>query len=420
MSDILRSLILGIIQGLTEFLPVSSSGHLELGKFFLNDQSLAEESMLMTVVLHVATALSTLFVFRKEVAEIFRGLFAFKWNEASRFSLMIILSMIPAVIIGLVWEDAIELLFVRNIPLVAGMLVITGLLLFLADRAKTTDKKVGWKEAIMIGLAQAFAILPGISRSGATISTSVLLHIDRERAARFSFLMVVPLILGKIGKDVMDGALSSSQADLLPLSVGFAAAFFTGLLACTWMIKLVKRSKLAYFSVYCFGGSHHFPGGFLSLNLANTKDLTMSNDDPFPSEFQEGKMLLLDKPLEWTSFDVVNKIRYRLKKLLGVKKIKVGHAGTLDPMATGLLIICTGKATKTLSSYQGLPKHYEGTITFGMTTPSYDAETEADGHFPIDHLTTAAIQRSSKRPYRPHQSTPSPILRYKSGWTTAI
>lgn len=252
MESVIRSLVLGIIQGLTEFLPVSSSGHLELAKFFMNDQSLAEESMLMTVVLHVATALSTLVVFRKEVLEIIRGLFAFKWNEATRFSLLIVVSMIPAAIVGLVWEDAIELLFVRNIPLVAGMLVITGLLLFLADRAKTTDKKVGWKEAILIGLAQAFAILPGVSRSGATISTSVLLHIDRERAARFSFLMVVPLILGKILKDIMDGALTSNSVELAPLSVGFIAAFFTGLLACTWMIKLVKRSKLVYFSVYCF------------------------------------------------------------------------------------------------------------------------------------------------------------------------
>ena len=252
MDAILRSLILGIIQGLTEFLPVSSSGHLELGKFIMNDPNLAEESMLMTVVLHGATALSTLVVFRKEVIEILRGLFEFKWNDASRFSLLIVLSMIPAAIVGLVWEDAIELLFTKNIPLVAAMLIVTGLLLFLADRAKTTDKKVGWKDAILIGLAQAFAILPGISRSGATISTSVLLHIDRERAARFSFLMVVPLILGKMAKDVADGALASESVDLVPLSVGFVAAFFTGLLACTWMIRLVKRSKLAYFSLYCF------------------------------------------------------------------------------------------------------------------------------------------------------------------------
>ncbi|MBR9922086.1 MAG: undecaprenyl-diphosphate phosphatase [Bacteroidetes bacterium] len=252
MSEILKSLVLGIIQGLTEFLPVSSSGHLELAKFFLNDQSLAEESLLMTVVLHFATALATLVVFRKEVWEILKGLFAFTWNEASRFSLMIVLSMIPAGLVGLIWEDTLDELFNRRIPLVALMLFITGILLFFADKAQTTDKKVGWKEALLIGLSQAFAILPGISRSGATISTSVLLKIDRERAARFSFLMVVPLILGKMAKDLMDGDLSSQASNFTNLSVGFTAAFLTGILACTWMIRLVKRSKLVYFSIYCF------------------------------------------------------------------------------------------------------------------------------------------------------------------------
>lgn len=252
IQETLRAIILGIIQGLTEFLPVSSSGHLELGKFFLNDTSLAEESMLMTVTLHAATALSTIVVFRKDIAEIFRGLFQFQWNEATEFSLKIILSMIPAAMVGLMFEEQIEALFSQNILLVGMMLIITGLLLFLADRAKITDQKVGYVSAIIIGIAQAIAILPGISRSGATISTSVLLHIDREKAARFSFLMVIPLILGKMAKDVMDGAFTTYNQDLLPLGFGFLAAFITGLFACTWMIRLVKASKLTYFSIYCF------------------------------------------------------------------------------------------------------------------------------------------------------------------------
>ena len=249
--EALRAALLGIVQGLTEFLPVSSSGHLELAKFFLGDTSAAEESLLMTVVLHAATALSTIVVFRKDIAEIFVGLFAFRDNEASRFSLKIIISMVPAALIGLLLEDTIEGLFDRQIPLVACMLLITGLLLFLADRAKTTDKTVGWWDALIIGVAQAIAILPGISRSGATISTSVLLGIDREKAARFSFLMVVPLILGKMAKDVLDGEFTESPK-LYALSIGFAAAFVTGLLACTWMIKLVKNSQLSYFAYYCF------------------------------------------------------------------------------------------------------------------------------------------------------------------------
>ena len=245
--EALRAALLGIVQGLTEFLPVSSSGHLELAKFFLGDTSAAEESLLMTVVLHAATALSTIVVFRKDIA----GLFAFKDNEATRFSLKIIISMIPAAAVGILLEDTIESLFDRQIPLVACMLLITGLLLFLADRAKTTDKKVGWWDALIIGVAQAIAILPGISRSGATISSSVLLGIDREKAARFSFLMVVPLILGKMAKDVLDGEFSESPK-LVELGIGFTAAFFTGLIACTWMIKLVKNSQLSYFAYYCF------------------------------------------------------------------------------------------------------------------------------------------------------------------------
>jgi undecaprenyl-diphosphatase len=252
MGDVWRSALLGIIQGLTEFLPVSSSGHLELAKYFLGDDSLAEESLLMTVTLHAATALATLLVFRKDVAEILRGLFQFRWNEELQFSLKILLSMFPAVLLGLLFEEQIELLFERRILLVGFMLLITGLLLFLADRARRTEKAVGYGHALMIGLSQAIAILPGISRSGATISTSVLLGIDRERSARFSFLMVVPLILGKMAKDMMEGELALSSAQAIPLGVGFAAAFVTGALACIWMIQLVKRSKLVYFSVYCF------------------------------------------------------------------------------------------------------------------------------------------------------------------------
>lgn len=252
MGEIFEAIILGIIQGLTEFLPVSSSGHLELAKFFLNDDSVAEQSMLMTVMLHGATALSTIIVFRKEVQQILKGLFQFKWNEETMFSLKIIISMIPAAIVGLVFEEALETFFDKQILLVGIMLIITGLLLFLADRAKNTDKNVSYSNALLIGISQAIAILPGISRSGATISTSVLLGIDRQAAAKFSFLMVVPLIFGKMAKDILSGEIAYSSEVLIPLSAGFIAAFFTGLLACTWMIKLVKSSKLSYFAYYCF------------------------------------------------------------------------------------------------------------------------------------------------------------------------
>jgi len=218
----------------------------------LGDNSLPEESLLFTVVVHAATALSTVVVFRKDILEILKGLFQFKWNEESQFSVKIIVSMIPAAIIGVLFNDQIEALFNNQILLVGAMLVLTGLLLFLADRAKRTEKAVGFGQAAIIGISQAIAILPGISRSGATISTSVLLGIDREKAARFSFLMVVPLILGKIAKDLLDGNISSELTNVMPLAVGFTAAFISGLIACTWMISLVKKSQLRYFSYYCF------------------------------------------------------------------------------------------------------------------------------------------------------------------------
>ena len=252
MSESLLAIILGIVQGLTEFLPVSSSGHLELAKWIIGDDSVAKESMIMTVTLHAATALSTIVVFWRDILEIFKGLVQFKNNSSFQFSLKIVLSMIPAVFVGLFFEEVIESLFNGKIILVGLMLLVTGALLFLADRAKNTDKQVSFVNALIIGIAQAIAILPGISRSGATISTSVLLGIDRARAARFSFLMVVPLILGKMAKDILSGEITSEKVNLTALIFGFFAAFLTGLMACVWMIRLVKNNKLTYFSIYCF------------------------------------------------------------------------------------------------------------------------------------------------------------------------
>ncbi|MCX8212730.1 MAG: undecaprenyl-diphosphatase [Bdellovibrionota bacterium] len=251
MIELLKALILGIVQGLTEFLPVSSSGHLELAKWIMQDDSLAAESMLMTVTLHAATALATLVVFRKDVLEIITDLFKFKWNDGTKFAALIVVSMVPAAIVGVLFDDLLEQLFDKQIVLVACMLILTGLLLFLADRAKNTNKNVSFKDSAIIGLAQAVAILPGISRSGATISTSVLLGIDREKSAKFSFLMVVPLILGKMAKDLLDGDFSGTVS-LPELSIGFVAAFLTGIVACVWMIKLVKRAELKWFAYYCF------------------------------------------------------------------------------------------------------------------------------------------------------------------------
>ena len=249
--DSIEAIVLGIVQGFTEFLPVSSSGHLELGKAILGDTSIPEESLLFTVVLHFATALSTLVVFRKDVWEILSGLLKFKWNDETKFSLKIIVSMLPAVIIGLLFEEQLEAFFGGNIAFVGAMLIVTAILLWLADRSKNTGKKVSYSNAFVIGISQAIAMLPGISRSGATISTSVLLGNDKSKAARFSFLMVVPLILGKIAKDILGGELSMESVNFSTLGLGFIAAFISGLIACTWMITLVKKSKLVYFAIYC-------------------------------------------------------------------------------------------------------------------------------------------------------------------------
>lgn len=250
---ILEAIILGIVQGLTEFLPVSSSGHIELVKAIFGAE--VKDSMTMTVVLHFATALSTCVIFRKEITQIILGLFQFKNNDQFKFSAKIVLSMIPAAIVGLKYDSLIETFFEGKIMLVGFMLLLTGALLFIADRAKQTNKNLTYTNAFIIGIAQMIAILPGISRSGATISTSVLLGIDREKAARFSFLMVVPLIFGKIAKDLLDVIKEPTVADsvsYMPYILGFAFAFVTGLIACSWMIKLVKNSKLYYFSIYCF------------------------------------------------------------------------------------------------------------------------------------------------------------------------
>lgn len=248
----LETLILGIVQGLTEFLPVSSSGHLELVKAIFGSDYEQQQGLLVTITLHAATAFSTIFVFRKDIVMILSDLLRFKRGESLNFSLKIILSMIPAVIIGLFFEDFIASLFIGKIALVAVMLMITALLLFLADRVNENNKELNYSNTFYIGVIQSVAILPGISRSGATIALAVLLKIDRNKAARFSFLMVIPLILGSMAKSVIDGDLSQDSTALLPLLVGFVSAFITGVFACRWMVTLVKKSQLKYFSFYCF------------------------------------------------------------------------------------------------------------------------------------------------------------------------
>jgi|TARA_B110000240_G_scaffold65092_1_gene74223 undecaprenyl-diphosphatase len=250
--DYFEAFLLGIVQGLTEFLPISSSGHIEISKVILGSSFDKNEGLLFTIILHFATSLSTMFFFRKDIIDIFKGLLTKKWNESKKFSLSILISMIPAVFIGLLYEDFINSLFNGSLILVAAMLYITGLLLFLSDFLKLKKKEITYKNSFIIGLAQAIAILPGISRSGATIATSVIMGIDREKAARFSFIMVIPLIFGSMFKSMIDYDFNLESFNILSLLIGFISAFITGLFACKWMIRLVKSSKLYYFSIYCW------------------------------------------------------------------------------------------------------------------------------------------------------------------------
>ena len=249
--SVVEAIILGIIQGLTEFLPVSSSGHLELTQALFGNQNNAEGNLLFTIVVHGATALATLVVFRADVWSIVRGLFQFTNNESTQFSVRIVLSMIPAALIGYFFEDTISNQFFGNTLLVGLMLWVTAGLLYIADKPTQNRANVSLSNAWWIGIAQAFAILPGISRSGATIAISLLLGVARDRAARFSFLMVVPLIFGSMVKKILDGGFEQEVVSISPILAGFVAAFISGYLACRWMIALVKRSQLRYFAYYC-------------------------------------------------------------------------------------------------------------------------------------------------------------------------
>jgi undecaprenyl-diphosphatase len=262
--EYIRALILGLIQGFTEFLPVSSSGHLEIAKFLLNDDKLASESLIETVVLHLATALSTIVIFRKEILSIIGGFLKNGPKREGFYGFLILISMIPAALVGVMFNDEIESLFDKNVLLVGLMLLMTGLILFAADRAKTNGRELNITSAIIIGVAQAIAILPGISRSGATIGMALLSGHKREDVAKFSFLMVIPLILGKVAKDIIDGGFNFDGFNSLALAIGFIAAFISGWVACKWMIQLVTRTQLKYFGYYCFFA------GSIALALALT------------------------------------------------------------------------------------------------------------------------------------------------------
>ena len=247
-----EALILGLVQGLTEFLPVSSSGHLAIGKALFGIET---TDLTFEVAVHAATVLATIVVFRKDIWKLLCGLFKWKMNSETRYILLILLSMVPVFIVGMFFKDYVEELFGDGLIVVGGALVVTSSLLFLSEalaaRRNGEGGKMTWKSALWMGLAQAVAVIPGLSRSGSTIATGLLCGVSKEEVTRFSFLMVLIPILGEAFLDVVGGEFATSTVGVLPLILGFLAAFVSGLFACKVMIAIVRKAQLHWFALYC-------------------------------------------------------------------------------------------------------------------------------------------------------------------------
>lgn len=247
--EIWEAIVLGILQGLTEFLPVSSSGHLELANYFFGIEE--PNNLSFTMAVHLGTVMSTIVVFWREIGQLFGGLFKFRLNDETIFIINLLISLLPVLFIGLMFREQIEGLFTSNLTLVGAMLLVTAGLLIFAQRAKPKGRPITPKNAFIMGIAQAVAVLPGLSRSGATISTGLMLGVKREEVSKFSFLMVLIPVIGMNLLDLVKGDFAGTAVGTSAIAAGFIAAFATGTLACRWMIRLVNRGKLHWFAVYC-------------------------------------------------------------------------------------------------------------------------------------------------------------------------
>ena len=249
-----QAIILGLVQGLTECLPVSSSGHLAIGREILGVE--ASGDLVFEVAVHAATVLATIVVFRKQILDLLKGLFKFRYNDETDYVCKILVSMIPVFVVGMFFKDFVEGLF-SSLLVVGIALVVTSALLFFSDRkpvavsGKEERNGISFWQALLVGLGQALAVIPGLSRSGTTISTGLLCGVKRENVAQFSFLMVLIPILGEAFLDLVGGDMSASSIGALPLALGFVSAFVSGLFACKVMIALVKKAKLKWFALYC-------------------------------------------------------------------------------------------------------------------------------------------------------------------------
>ena len=371
--DTLQAILLGIVQGITEFLPVSSSGHLQIAKELLGVE--LEENLTFDVALHAATVLSTIVVLWSEVWRLLKGLFSRRFNAEQAYVLKLVLSMIPIGVIGFLFKDRINAMLDAPyiLVIVGAMLLLTATLLAFAYYAKPRQKEtISYRDALIIGLAQACAAMPGLSRSGTTIATGLLLGNKKAAVAQFSFLnaarsrkrrshgrhrhgharrRVRSLVHhGVPGLQIHDRDRQAGQAHLV--------------------LALLRAGR---------PGIH--PKLFLLMK--ETLDLRGLN-------FEEGYIAVIDKPLSWTSTDVVRKIKSALRRL-GYRKIKVGHAGTLDPLATGVLLVCIGRATKMVDALQAEEKEYVADVMLGATTPSYDLEHPVDATFPTQHITRGKV-----------------------------
>jgi len=249
--SIFEALILGLIQGITEFLPVSSSGHLEIAKSLFGLE--AESSFYFTVAVHGATVLSTVIVFREEIKKLLSAGLQLRLNADNEYNIKIIFSMIPVAFAGFFFKDTIEEMFKGNVVFVGIMLIVTSLLLLAGHflGLKNRGKDIGYIDAFIIGIAQAIAVIPGISRSGATISTGLMLGVKKDEITKFSFLMVLVPVIGANLVELLTGDVIKGDVNGTILATGFLAAFFSGFLACKWMISLVRKSRIIWFSIYC-------------------------------------------------------------------------------------------------------------------------------------------------------------------------
>lgn len=244
-----EAVVLGLIQGLTEFLPVSSSGHLEIGKYFFDIN--AEENFYFTIAVHGATVASTIAVFWKEILQLITGSLKFRKNEESTYVLKLIVSVIPVGIAGIFLRDSVEGLFNGNMNFTGFMLLVTSILLAIGHFIRKKERSITYLDSFLIGIAQALALIPGISRSGATISTGMMLGNRKDELAKFSFLMVLVPVLGANLLGILPDDTGSASTRAGIIAIGALAAFISGYLACRWMISLVRRSKMIWFSIYC-------------------------------------------------------------------------------------------------------------------------------------------------------------------------